>query len=47
MEIPVSVSSESIFMMGKSEQLFVFDLVQSYPCNQTFKLLGNLPIPVF
>jgi hypothetical protein len=34
-------------MMGKSEQLFVFDLVQSNPCNQTFKLLRNFPFPHF
>ena len=35
------VSSDSIFKMGKKEQLFVLALVQSYACNQTFKLLRN------
>jgi len=39
----ILVSSDSIFMMGKSEQLFFFDLAQPQPCNQTFKLLGNFP----
>jgi hypothetical protein len=33
----ILVSSDPIFIMGKSEQLFVFALVQSYPYTQTFK----------